>query len=127
MEIFGSLVGIGNSNLTRVRGRKIQPFNDRPLYFVCSEISTENIYSFSNGIFTNLDFRETISLCNSGIIILETLADFPYIIRSHSYSEQSPVNILSNHTQYKYLPVLRYYNSFADMIITSVGHTGIKS
>lgn len=57
--------------------------------------------------------------------------DWPYVIKEHDYSEQSPVDISTTNAQRRYLPFLRYFGYWAFnkaiVNITNNGHTGITN
>jgi len=72
--------------------------------------------------------RNYIALNNSLILVLENnLVDFPYVIRKHIYSEQSPINILTSDVQYFHLPFLKHNGYFTTVKITNSGYTGKKN
>lgn len=64
-------------------------------------------------------------------ILDNDMEDWPYVIKEHTYSEQSPVDISTRNAQRRYLPFLRYFGYWAfdkaTVDITNNGHTGITS
>lgn len=57
--------------------------------------------------------------------------DWPYVIKQHDYSEQSPVDISTKHAQRRFMPFLRCFGYWAFdrsiIKITNNGHTGMKN